>query len=79
MPINPALAHLEALVGHWRMELYRAAFLPEPETRLTGSIDIEWIAEGAALLMRQGDAAQPPAATWIVGRDAAEPSCSVLY
>jgi hypothetical protein len=35
MPINPALPHLEPLVGRWRTELYEAAFLPEPETRLT--------------------------------------------
>lgn len=42
-------------------------------------IDIEWIADGGALLIRQGDPAQPPAAIWIIGRDDAEPNYSVLY
>lgn len=79
MPTNPALAHLGPLVGHWRMELHGAAFLPDPETRVAGSIDVEWIADGAALLIRQGDSAQPAAATWIIGRDDAEADYSVLY
>lgn len=32
---NPALANLAPLVGRWRMELDGAAFLPNPDTRLT--------------------------------------------
>ena len=79
MSINPALADLEPLVGRWRMELYSAAFLPDPDTRVTGSIEIDWIEEGSALRMRQGDSENPPAAVWIIGRDESEPGYSVLY
>lgn len=79
MSINPALADLEPLVGRRRMELYNAAFLPDPDGRATGSIEIGWIEDGSALRMRQGNAENPPAAVWIVGRDDSEHSYSVLY
>lgn len=79
MSSNPALADLQPLIGHWRMELYDAAFLPDGETRLTGSADIGWIEDGFALRMRQGDSAHPPVAVWIIGRDEGEPEYSVLY
>ena len=79
MHINPALADLQYLAGHWRMELYEASFLPDPDTRVTGSIDVDWIEGGAALRMRQGDSEHPPAAVWIIGRDDALDAYSVLY
>jgi hypothetical protein len=79
MTINPALADLQPLVGRWRMELYNAAFLRDPDTRAVGRIDIDWIEEGSALCMRQGDSAHPPAAVWIIGRDDSEAGYSVLY
>ena len=47
--------------------------------RAVGRIDIDWIEEGAALCMRQGDSAHPPAAVWIIGRDDSEAGYSVLY
>ena len=68
MSINPALADLEPLVGRWRMEL-RRGFLPGPDSRVTGSIEIDWIEAGSGLRMRQGDSDNPPAAVWIIGRD----------
>jgi len=77
--INPALADLRPLVGSWRMELYDAAFLPDPETQVTGSAEIDWIEDGAALRLRQGDSERPSAAVWIVGRDQSESGYSVLY
>jgi hypothetical protein len=77
MSINPALAHLEPLVGRWRMELYNAAFLPEPDSRVRGSIEIDWIEGGSALRIHQGDSKHLPAAVWIVGRDDSEPEYSV--
>jgi len=61
------------------MELYNAAFLPERETRLSGSITIGWIEDGSALRIRQGDSEHPPAAVWIIGRHEREASYSVLY
>ena len=79
MRINPAIADLEPLVGRWRMELYNAAFLPDPDTRAIGSIEIDWIEDGWALRMRQGDSENPRAAVWIIGRDEGEPGYSVLY
>ena len=61
------------------MELYDAAFLPDPETQVTGSAEIDWIEDGAALRLRQGDSERPSAAVWIVGRDQSESGYSVLY
>ena len=79
LSINPTLADLQLLVGHWRIELYDAAFLPDPDIRATGSIEIDWIEAGAALRMRQGSTENPPAAVWIIGRDDSEAGYSVLY
>jgi hypothetical protein len=79
MDINPALAELAPLLGRWRMELYGAAFLPSPESRVTGSIAVEWIQDGAALAIRQGDSEQPPAALWIIGRDESQDEYTALY
>ena len=78
MTTNPALAQLEFLVGTWEMELSEASFLPAPDARVHGSVTFDWIEEGAALVMRMGDAATPTA-TWITGRDDAEPDYHVLY
>ena len=79
MTINPALADLPPLVGRWRMELYDAAFLPDRDSRGSGVIEIDWIEDGSALRMRQGDSEHPPAAVWIIGRDDSEADYSVLY
>jgi hypothetical protein len=79
MSINPALADLELLVGHWRTELYNAAFLPETDNRVRGLVEIDWIEGRSALRMRQSDSKRPPAAVWIVGRDDSEPEYSVFY
>jgi hypothetical protein len=79
MSTNPALAELEPLVGHWRMEVDGVAFLPDPGTRVTGSINVDWIEGGAAIVIRQGDSEHPPAAVWIIGRDDTEDEYSVLY
>ncbi len=77
MTTNPALADLRFLVGAWDMELSEASFLPDPGAKVHGSVTFEWIEQGAALVMRMGDAA--PTATWIFGRDDAEPGYHVLY
>ena len=79
MHLNPALADLQPLAGKWRMELYNAAFLPERETRVSGSVAIDWIEDGSALRIHQGDSEHPPAAVWIIGRDEREAGYSVLY
>src|ERR1700722_12576205 len=70
MMTNPALADLAPLVGQWRMEVYGAAFLPDLDTRVTGSVEFDWIENGAAVVMRQGaDYEGSPAAVQIIGRD----------
>ena len=61
MSTNPALAALQPLAGHWRMELYNAEFLPDRNARVTAPLEIEWIEHGAALVIRQGNMAHPPA------------------
>jgi len=73
MTINPALDALRFLVGEWDMELSDASFLPDPDAKVNGSVSFEWIEQAMALVMRMGTA------TWIIGRDEAEPGYHVLY
>lgn len=79
MTTNPALDDAARLVGDWQMDIYNASFLPEPESRVVGSAKIEWIEDGSALVIRQGNWAHPPAAAWIIGRDENEPEYLVIY
>jgi hypothetical protein len=80
MMTNPALADLAPLVGQWRMEVYGAAFLPDLDTRVTGSVEFDWIENGAAVVMRQGaDYEGSPAAVWIIGRDDSDATYRILY
>ena len=79
MTTNPALGELASLIGQWRMELYGAAFLPDFDTRVTGSVELDWIENGAAIVMRQGPGTGPPAAVWIIGRDDNDANYQVLY
>jgi hypothetical protein len=78
MTTNPALADLQFLAGAWDMELSEASFLPDPDATVHGSVTFEWIEHGAALIMRMGSGGTPTA-TWIIGRDEAEPDYNVLY
>jgi hypothetical protein len=62
------------------MELSGASFLPDPDDRVTGTVAIEWIEDGAAIVMRQGRPGESPsAAVWIFGRDQADPIYRVQY
>jgi len=77
---NPALKHLEILVGDWTMELSNASFLPSSSDTVTGHVSFEWLQGGAFLVMYMGD--KPPAtpeATWLIGRDESTPNYLVLY
>jgi hypothetical protein len=44
-------------------------------------VSFEWVAGGAALMMRQGERppSATPSATWIIGRDADSEDFTVLY
>jgi hypothetical protein len=77
---NPALNHLEILVGDWEMELSDAPFLPGPSDTAKGYVSFEWVQDGAFLLMRMGDTPpSPPAAIWLISRDESTPDYTVLY
>lgn len=78
MITNPALAELQFLAGTWDMELSDAPFLPDPDAKAHGLVTFEWIEQGAALVMRMGEATTPTA-TWIIGRDDSEPDYQILY
>ena len=79
MTHNPALSDLARLIGQWRMELHRASFLPDLDTRLTGTVAFDWIEDGAAIVMRQQPDGVDTAAVWIFGRDEGESNYQVHY
>jgi hypothetical protein len=77
---NPALDDLAFLAGEWATELSNSAFLPDPKARISAAVRFDWVADGAALMMRQGNRPpSPPAATWIIGRDEGREGYTVLY
>jgi hypothetical protein len=76
---NPALGELAPLLGQWTMELYGAAFLPDLDSRVTGSVAVDWIEDGAAIVVRQGSSHIPPLALWIIGRDDGSANYMALY
>jgi hypothetical protein len=75
---NPALAQLRFLAGAWDMKLSGASLPPDPDAKVHAPLTFEWIEQGAALVMRMGDATTPTA-TWIIGRDESEADYHVLY
>lgn len=77
---NPALKPLEGLVGKWEMELSNASFLPRPTDTVKGPVSLEWVQDGAFLLMRMGDKPpSPPAVLWLISRDESTPNYTVFY
>ena len=71
---NPALADLEFLSGEWDMELSNAPFLPSRDDTVHGHVTVEWIEDGALLVMRQSEqSGNPPLARWAIGRDESVP------
>jgi hypothetical protein len=77
---NPALAHLDFLIGKWEMTLSEASFLPEPDQTVTGQVEVEAIENGGLIALRQfADPGGPPAATWVIGRDGSQPDYTVFY
>ena len=77
---NPALKHLEVVVGEWEMELANASFLPGPSDTAKGHVSFEWVQDGAFLVMRMGDKPPgPPNAIWLISRDESTPNYTVLY
>jgi hypothetical protein len=77
---NPALVDLEFLSGEWDMELSNAPFLPSRDDTVHGHVTVEWIEDGALLVMRQSEqSGNPPLARWAIGRDESVPDYRVLY
>jgi len=77
---NPALKHLEILVGAWDMELSNASFLPNPSDTVTGHIAVEWLEDGAFLVIYMGNKPpNTPDAIWLISRDESTTNYTVLY
>jgi hypothetical protein len=76
---NPALGDLAPLLGQWTTALYGAAFLPDLDTRATGSVAVDWTSDGAAVVIRQSNSDNLHSATWIVGRDDSSADFVALY
>lgn len=77
---NPALTPLAPLVGAWEMALSNAAFLPDPAATAKSLASCAWVQDGAFLEIRMGDPPpRPPAARWLIGRDEATPTYTMLY
>jgi len=74
---NAALERLKIFVGDWDMEISRASFLPDSQTKIHGPVSFSWIEHGAFLVMYQGE--KVPQATWLIGRDESTDSYKVLY
>ncbi len=77
---NPALAEVAFLVGDWGMALSGASFLPDKDQVVHRRVEIRPTEEGSLLAMRQGvQPPNPPAATWIIGRDESLDGYTILY
>jgi hypothetical protein len=77
---NPTLSALRFMVGAWDMAITEAAFLPSLQDVVRTNVAFTPIESGALLAMRHGgDASSPPAATWVIGRDDAGETYTVLY
>jgi len=77
---NPALKKLEVLVGRWEMELSNADFLPDRSAIVKGIVTIEWVEDGASLILRMGDRTSgSSSATWLIHRDESSPDYKVFY
>ena len=77
---NPALKHLDVLVGDWEMKLSNAAFLPNSSDTVTGKVSFEWVESGAFLAMYMGNKPpNMPDAIWLIGRDESTLNYTVLY
>lgn len=76
--INPALKKLQILVGNWDMELSNASFLSDPKTKVHVRTYIEFIENGAFLVMYQGDKSAPQA-TWLIRKDDSTDLYKILY
>ena len=77
---NPAIKGLEILIGDWKMELSNASFLTHTSDTITGQVFIEWVEDGAFLIMYMGN--RPPGtpdATWLISRDESDPNYLVFY
>ena len=77
---NPSLEPVAGLAGDWDMELSNAAFLPTTSDTVHLPASVEWLENGAFLLLRMGDKPpNPAAALWLIGRDQASEGYKVLY
>ena len=77
---NPALIDLEVFVGDWAMELSNASFLPSLSNTVRGQVSLEWLEDGAFLVMYMGNKPpDTPDAIWLISRDESTSNYTVLY
>jgi hypothetical protein len=77
---NPALPSLKSLVGDWEMTLSNASSLPDPSATVRSRVGFAWAHGGAFLVLSMGDKPHgTPAATWLISRDEAVATYTVLY
>jgi len=77
---NPSLQHLEILAGDWEMELSNASFLPSSSDTVQGHVSLEWLQDGAFLIMYMGNKPpDTPDAMWLISRDESTSNYTVLY
>ena len=74
--LNPALEPFSIMIGNWNTTGTHGLF---PDTVLHGHVSIEWLEDGAFLLMRsEVDDLRFPSTTAIIGSDDAEAKCYML-
>lgn len=77
---NPALHPLLALVGEWEMQVSQTSFLPHPFDTAKESVFCSFVQDGAFLLVHMGDQAKGEyQAFWLIGRDEAASTYTLLY
>jgi len=77
---NPSLAELGFLIGEWDMAISRASFLADPDQVVHGRVEFLTTEGGRFVVMRQGiEPSDPPAASWVIGRDDSQGEYTVLY
>lgn len=71
---NPAIRHLEPLIGEWRVEV------PVEGTQLeAGSVSFDWLEDGAFIIQRSHAPEPYPSTVTVIGCDDSTGRCAVHY
>lgn len=72
--INPAIAHLEPLIGEWRAVVQAGGSEVE-----AGSVSFEWLEDGAFIIQRSQAPAPYPSGVTVIGCDDSTGRCAAHY